>query len=73
VDWKSGGPYWAVKSGLIYAFAQLDPDQGCDVALAGAGKTGAQIESRPLGFSTRRMGKAGVSSCSPLRAPGAAE
>jgi hypothetical protein len=44
-------------------FPQLDPDQGCDVALAGAGNTGAQIESRPPGFSTRRMGKAGVSSC----------
>ena len=47
MDWKSGGPYWAVKSGLIYAFPHLDTDQGCDVALMGAGITGAQIESRP--------------------------
>jgi glycine/D-amino acid oxidase-like deaminating enzyme len=43
VDLKSGYPYWAVKNGLMYAFPQLDADLRCDVAVVGAGITGALI------------------------------
>ena len=43
MDLKSGYPYWAVKNGLMYAFPQLHADQSCDVAVVGAGITGALI------------------------------
>lgn len=43
VDLISGYPYWAVKNGLMYAFPQLDTDLSCDVAVVGAGITGALI------------------------------
>ncbi len=43
MDLKSGYPYWAVKNGLMYAFPQLDTDLSCDVAVVGAGITGALI------------------------------
>ena len=43
MDLKSGHPYWAVKNGLMYAFPQLDTDLSCDVAVVGAGITGALI------------------------------
>lgn len=40
---KSGYPYWAVKNGLMYAFPKLEHDLVCDVAVVGAGITGALI------------------------------
>ena len=43
VDLKSGYPYWAVKNGLMYAFPKLEADLACDVAVVGAGITGALI------------------------------
>lgn len=43
MDLKSGYPYWAVKNGLMYAFPQLAADLTCDVAIVGAGITGALI------------------------------
>ncbi|MFQ3786174.1 NAD(P)/FAD-dependent oxidoreductase [Halomonas sp. A29] len=43
MDLKSGYPFWAVKNGLMYAFPQLDADLICDVAVVGAGITGALI------------------------------
>ena len=43
MDLKSGYPYWAVKNGLLYAFPRLDADLSCDVAVVGAGITGALI------------------------------
>lgn len=43
MDLKSGYPYWAVKNGLMYAFPRLDADLNCDVAVVGAGITGALI------------------------------
>ena len=43
MDLKSGYPYWAVKNGLMYAFPQLEADVACDVAVVGAGITGALI------------------------------
>lgn len=43
MDLKSGYPYWAVRNGLMHAFPRLDDDLRCDVAVVGAGITGALI------------------------------
>ena len=43
MDLKSGYPFWAVKNGLLHAFAPLDGDMRCDVAVLGGGITGALI------------------------------
>jgi glycine/D-amino acid oxidase-like deaminating enzyme len=43
MDLKSGYPFWAVKNGLMYAFPRLERDVRCDVAVVGAGITGALI------------------------------
>jgi len=43
MDLKSGYPYWAVKNGLMQAFAPLREDKTCDVAIIGGGITGALI------------------------------
>ncbi len=43
MDLKSGYPYWAVKNGLMHAFPPLRQDLRCDVAVLGAGITGALI------------------------------
>lgn len=43
MDLKSGYPFWAVKNGLMYSFPRIDEDISCDVAVIGAGITGALI------------------------------
>ena len=43
MDLKSGYPYWAVKNGLMHAFPPLLEDRRCDIAVIGAGITGALI------------------------------
>lgn len=43
MDLKSGYPFWAVKNGLLHAFPPLQCDLRCDVAILGAGITGALI------------------------------
>jgi glycine/D-amino acid oxidase-like deaminating enzyme len=43
VDLKSGYPFWAVRHGLMHAFPPLQEDLRCDVAVLGAGITGALI------------------------------
>lgn len=43
MDLKSGYPFWAVKNGLMHAFPPLVDDLRCDVAILGAGITGALI------------------------------
>lgn len=43
MDLKSGYPFWAVKNGLLHDFPQLAADRRCDVAVIGAGITGAII------------------------------
>ena len=43
MDLKSGYPFWAVKNGLMHAFPPLESDLRCDVAVVGAGITGALI------------------------------
>lgn len=41
MDLKSGYPWWAVQNGLPHAFPPLQDDIRCDVAVIGAGITGA--------------------------------
>jgi glycine/D-amino acid oxidase-like deaminating enzyme len=41
MDLKSGYPFWAVKNGLPHAFPPIEDDVRCDVAIIGAGITGA--------------------------------
>jgi len=43
MDLKSGYPFWAVKNGLMHAFPPMKTDLRCDVAVIGAGITGALI------------------------------
>lgn len=43
MDLKSGYPFWAVRNGLMHAFPPLRSDLRCDVAVLGAGITGALI------------------------------
>ncbi|MFO7686214.1 MAG: FAD-dependent oxidoreductase [Desulfobacterales bacterium] len=49
MDLKSGYPYWTVKNGLMYSFPKLDADLSCDVAVEGAGITGALIADELAG------------------------
>ena len=43
MDLKSGYPFWAIRNGLLHAFPPLRRDLRCDVAVLGAGITGALI------------------------------
>jgi len=43
MDLKSGYPFWAVKNGLMQAYEPLRKDLRCDVAVIGAGITGAIV------------------------------
>lgn len=43
MDLKSGFPFWAIRNGLPHAFPPLRRDLRCDVAVLGAGITGALI------------------------------
>jgi glycine/D-amino acid oxidase-like deaminating enzyme len=43
MDLKSGYPWWAVRNGLMHAFPPLRRDLRCDVAVLGAGITGALV------------------------------
>ncbi|MBA3542660.1 MAG: FAD-binding oxidoreductase [Deltaproteobacteria bacterium] len=43
MDLKSGYPFWSVKNGLLQAFPATYEDLRCDVAVVGAGITGALI------------------------------
>ena len=49
MDLKSGYPFWAVKNGLMQAFPKLEDDLRCDVAVIGAGITGALIADELAG------------------------
>lgn len=40
---KSGYPWWAIRSGLIRDYPRVDADVRCEVAVVGAGITGALI------------------------------
>jgi glycine/D-amino acid oxidase-like deaminating enzyme len=43
MDLKSGYPYWALRTGLAATFPPLESDRRCDVAVIGAGISGALI------------------------------
>ena len=43
MDLKSGYPFWPVNDGLIHTYPRLDADARCDVAIIGAGITGALV------------------------------
>lgn len=46
MDLKSGYPFWAIRNGLMHAFPPLREDLRCDVAVLGAGITGALIADK---------------------------
>jgi glycine/D-amino acid oxidase-like deaminating enzyme len=43
MDLRSGHPYWLLRNGLLHAFAPLEKNESCDVAVVGAGITGALV------------------------------
>lgn len=54
VDLKSGYPFWPVNDGLLHVYPRLDGDATCDVAIIGAGITGALVAHHLVsaGFDT---------------------
>ncbi len=46
MDLRTGAAYWPLKSGLISVYPALEHDEKCDVAVLGAGITGALAASR---------------------------
>ena len=46
MDLRTGAAYWPLKSGLISVYPALEHDEVCDVAVLGAGITGALTASR---------------------------
>jgi glycine/D-amino acid oxidase-like deaminating enzyme len=46
MDLTSDHPFWFVKNGLINTYPALEQDESCDVAVIGAGITGAMIAHR---------------------------
>lgn len=43
MDVRSGYPFWTVRSGLLADFPSLQQDRRCEVAIVGAGISGALI------------------------------
>jgi glycine/D-amino acid oxidase-like deaminating enzyme len=43
MDLASDNPYWRVKSGILANYPPLDSDRRCDIAVLGAGITGALV------------------------------
>jgi hypothetical protein len=43
MDLKSGRPFWPIKNGPLGHYFPLDPDVDCEVAIVGAGITGALV------------------------------
>jgi glycine/D-amino acid oxidase-like deaminating enzyme len=43
MDLRSGHPYWLIRNGLRHSFAPLTKNVRCDVAVIGAGITGALV------------------------------
>ena len=54
MDLKSGYPLWPVSDGLIRTYPRLDGDANCEVAIIGAGITGALVAHHLMraGFDT---------------------
>lgn len=43
MDVRSGYPFWTVKNGLLAGFPSLQQDRRCEIAVIGAGVTGALV------------------------------
>ena len=43
MDLKSGRPFWPIKNGSLGHYSPLDQDVNCEVAIVGAGITGALV------------------------------
>ena len=43
MDLKSGHPFWPIKNGLLGHYFPLNQDVDCEVAIVGAGITGALV------------------------------
>jgi len=43
MDLRSGSPFWPVRNGLLASYPALGHDETCDVAIIGAGITGALV------------------------------
>jgi len=46
MELRSGAPFWPIADGLIAAYPPLERDETCDVAILGAGITGALVAAR---------------------------
>lgn len=46
MDLTSDYPFWIIRNGLIKTYPPLERDASCDVAVIGAGITGALISHR---------------------------
>ncbi|HUG69183.1 MAG TPA: FAD-dependent oxidoreductase, partial [Pirellulaceae bacterium] len=46
MDLTSDHPFWFVRNGLLQTYPPLEQDESCDVAVVGAGITGALIAHR---------------------------
>ena len=46
MDLTSDHPFWFVRNGLLQTYPPLGRDESCDVAVVGAGITGALIAHR---------------------------
>jgi glycine/D-amino acid oxidase-like deaminating enzyme len=43
MDLRSGHPFWLIKNGILATYPALKADEACDVAVIGAGVTGAIV------------------------------
>ena len=63
MDLKSGHPFWPIKNGLLGHYFPLKQDVNCEVAILGAGITGALVayyltrEGIPTIIVDRREGR----------------
>ena len=46
MDLRTGAAFWPIKNGLIGVYPALERDERCDVAIVGAGITGALVAHR---------------------------
>lgn len=46
MDLRTGAAFWPIKNGLISVYPPLERDETCDVAIVGAGITGALVAER---------------------------
>lgn len=49
MDLRSGAAFWPLRNGLLHSYPALDHDERADVAVIGAGVTGALVADRLIG------------------------